>query len=95
MRRPSYKILENPESAHGSRKRRRDLLGQHSRKTTRVEVVVPTLRQLDARLEDPAARTLAVREHDSQEQRPSPQIKSEEEDAKMYSLLQVFTSFRS
>lgn len=72
---------------------------------TRVEVVVPTLRQVDARRGlalDAGTRTSssslnspAVRERDSREQRPPLQIKEEEEeeDAKMCFLLKVSISF--
>lgn len=82
-------MLENTDLARGSWKRRRGLLGRRSQKMT-VEVVVPTLRQVNARLKNAGARTVAVRGRDSQEQRPSPQIKSEVEE--MYFLLQVSTS---
>ncbi|KAF8556224.1 hypothetical protein OG21DRAFT_1483294 [Imleria badia] len=76
-------------------KRRRDLLGRQSRRTTRVEVVVPTLRQVQdaAHLRQSETETRSTpavrREHDSQEQPPPPHIKSEEDDAKMYFLLQA------
>lgn len=93
-RRPSYKLREGGSPAW---KPRRGPLRRHrSRGMPRVEVVVPTLRQVDARLQAQGgarARASPVRVHrdDSQERRTSasPRVKAEEGDAQMCFLLQV------